>query len=210
MGLRGIAIAIAASVFASTACAQYSVEPSAMQIIEKTRTTRATYSVFNWNVITPPGSDPVEEWSAEFHKGTLHRVETPRDRLVANCEEMTGTHLNVANGEIIERPEIARAACGVQANSRILSAEFVGQEDSRFGTIDRIELRDPQNVRTYAIAANGAIVGSTIELKDGAVLLDSKAVAMLDTTPQDIFTVESLSKSAVPKEFRAAPRTSRD
>lgn len=212
MGARWTASALAAVACVSSACAQENdIDPAAMSVVERTRTTDGTYSVFSWNVITHPGPEAAaEEWSAEFHSGSLHRVETPRDRLVADCERMTGTHLHVSTGEVVERPEIARAACGVQANSRILSAEFVGQEDSPFGLIDRIELNDPQNVRTYAVAANGAIVGSTIELKDGTVLLASKAVEMLEAAPQNIFTVESLSRSAVPQKFRTAPFISND
>jgi len=58
--------------------------------IALTRNTTATYSVFAWNIITRSNKPTEQEWSAEFHQGALHRVETPRDRIIADCAAMTG------------------------------------------------------------------------------------------------------------------------
>jgi hypothetical protein len=58
---------------------------AALKVLEKTKSTRATYSVFFWNRVDPGNRPAFEEWSAEFHMGALHRVETPRDRLIADC-----------------------------------------------------------------------------------------------------------------------------
>jgi hypothetical protein len=103
--------------------------------------------------------------------------------------------------------EVAKAACGVQANSKILSASYDGRGDGRFGLADRITVRDPENLRTYEVAANGAIVGATIRSEDGRVSLKMWTVALENEAPNDIFTEESLTESAVPEKYRLAPES---
>ena len=202
---RSIAGLVLAVVVAGPACSQGLIDDAAQAAIDRSRETHATYSVFTWNRVSFPDANPFEEWSAEFHDGDLHRVETPRDRLIANCASQTGTHYNAVTGERVSGPSIARAACGVQANSRILSATFDGRKAGPFGVVEKITIRDPENVRTYEIMADGALVGATIELEDGTVLLDARAVAVETTVPRDIFSEESLERSAVPERYRKPP-----
>lgn len=84
--MRGVAKWFLATLICAASSLAATSSGEAEKTIALTRETRATYSVFFWNVITRPGSPAQAEWSAEFHKGALHRVETPRDRIVANCE----------------------------------------------------------------------------------------------------------------------------
>ena len=192
----GIALALSATAFAE----EPGDDPDG--IIARTRETSATYSLFSWNIITLPNLPVQEEWAAEFHKGNLHRVETPRDRIVADCLVMTGTYLRLGTGKTTEGPAVARAACGIQANSQVLESRITGSSTGRFGVTHSVLVRDPTNVRTYEVAANGALVAATIDDLESNRLLKSFAIELSPTAPEDIFTVESLSRSAVPVEFR--------
>lgn len=199
------AAVLALGLLTSSACAQLVGNESAEDVIAYSRQTTQTYSLFAWNIITRPEKAPEQEWSAEFHQGSLHRVETPRDRIVANCAELTGTYLQVATGEVIEGPNVARAACGIQANSSILEARLTGSTGSKFGHVQSILVRDSKYIRTYDIASNGAIVGSTIDDLESNRLLKSFAVDLLSEVPNGIFTKESLASTAVPEKYKYAP-----
>jgi hypothetical protein len=181
------------------------IDDTAIVIIARTRATVATYSVYSWNRVTRPGEKPFEEWSAEFHKHDFHRVETPRERLIADCSSKVGVALSVETGKVVNGSSIAEAACGVQANSKIVAATNDGVRATPFGPADLITVRDPENVRTYEVLENGVIVGATIATLDGVRLLTMQAIAVSDTARDDIFSVASLDRSAVPGEFQQAP-----
>ena len=85
------------------------------EIIARSKLTREMYAVYFWNRIERPGQQPEEEWSAEFNSGDLHRVETPRDRIVADCAASTGTYLSLSTGKVITGPQVAGVACGIRA-----------------------------------------------------------------------------------------------
>ena len=72
---------------AGTACtpADQGERAKVEAIIARSKLTRATYAVYAWNKMQHPEQPAVEEWSAEFNSGSLHRVETPRDRVIADC-----------------------------------------------------------------------------------------------------------------------------
>ncbi len=79
-----LGIVAVGSIVVSAACAQSSSE-AARAVVERTKTTSSTYTLYLWNRVTIPGEPVLEEGSAEFHKGDLHRFETPRDRIIADC-----------------------------------------------------------------------------------------------------------------------------
>ena len=70
-------------------------------IIARTKLTRTTYAAYFWNRIERAGQAPVEEWSAEFNAGPRHRVETPRDRVVADCAAQSGSAWSIARGDLV-------------------------------------------------------------------------------------------------------------
>ncbi len=192
--------------FLIAACASaHAVDTHVQSLIDKTRNTRATYALYSWNVITKPGEKEIQEWSAEFHQETKHRVETPRDRLIADCATMEGTYLEVATKEIIRGPQVARAACGIQANSKIESARILGDLRTRFGLAQQIEIVDPEYIRTYDISSEGILFGATISDKGDHrnVLVRGHAVAVEKTLPaRDIFSEESLNQTFVHEKYR--------
>jgi hypothetical protein len=204
--MRWLILAVAAAGL-STAAISAAFDPRANQVIDKTRTTTATYSIYNWSRVTPPDGNATEGWAAEFHKGNLHRVETPHVRIIADCAAVMGTYRNVDTGETGTNAQVARVACGIAAAVPIHSTEWVARVNSRFGALDRIRVTDERNIRTYDVAGNGAIVNGSIADSDGTMRLDGVGTALLPTLPEeDIFSTESLQQSVVPEQYKQRPK----
>lgn len=191
-----------------SACSAPSEDPRVAEVVARTRTTKATYALYSWNRITKPGEAPVGEWSAEFHAGVLHRVETPRDRLVADCAAGKGWRLSVASGEVEEGPQYARSACGIDANFDVRSSAWVAHVATPFGRADRVRFTDRTYIRTYDISADGVILKSSYlaNRADRAPVIVSEAVAVSKELPEaQIFDPASLRRSVVPERYLTAP-----
>jgi hypothetical protein len=148
------------------------------------RETKATYSLYSINRITQDDKT-IEEWAAEFHSENMHRVETPRDRIIADCRAGTGTALNLATGQRSSGPQYAKAACGVNANIPILS--------------------DKYQIREYSILANGVLAEAKITERGPPkkLRLTNCPILVTKKLPEhDIFSIESLGKSVVPIDIK--------
>lgn len=207
--LKGATLAVLAYLI-SGASQPSKIEPDAdrvSKIVERSKITPTIYSLYGWNVITIPGQEPVEEWSAEFNSGPMHRVETPRDRVIANCQALTGTALSLTTGQLISGPSVAKSACGIDTGKAILSSNVISKVSSRFGSADRIQLTDSDYVRTYDISDDGIIIRCVYALNDPAKTVVLKLEAQqVDRASinADIFSEQSLSKSAVPEKYKVA------
>lgn len=205
---RGVEVALTIGLFGVSACSGRTEDrlPAPVRaVVELTKTTRADYVVYNWNRIEQTGG-PVEEWSAEFHSGTLHRVETPRDRWIADCATGSGTGLSLATGEKVVGSKVALAACGVNTNKSFVASEWRGVVNTAFGPAQRIRLIDAHNVRTYDVMQDGAIVRTTYELVNGSPWSLTYAVAVEHEKPDPaMFDAASLARSYVPDRFKMAP-----
>lgn len=164
--------------------------------------------MFTWNEANTRDRGRVSEWSAEFHRGQLHRVETPLHRIIADCSKQTETWLNVATGELVTSERVAKAACGVNANAVVSIMRSLGQQRGRFGLVDRVELTDDDGVRTYDIDEVGALVAATFKGSDPALYLTAVATAVWSRADSDIFSEVSLQRSAVPDQYRSKPDVS--
>jgi hypothetical protein len=190
-------------------CAEILAQPiigkEVVNIIALTRETQSTYAAYFWNAITREGEEPVGEWSAEFHSGNLHRVETPRDRIIADCKAMTGTYLVIETGELIEGPEVAKAACGINANQKIISKRKLANVRTQFGEASRIEINDSEFRRTYDVSKESVLLAGTMSDagKDGKLRMINKATHVSRLLPKgDIFSVVSLYRSVVAEKFK--------
>lgn len=176
-------------------------------VVDRSKTTRTTYAMYSWNEATLKGQ-PVQEWGAEFHSGDKHRVETPRDRVIADCRAQTGVALSLATGKTVEGPFVAKAACGVNTNKAFTAIEWQGLVQTPFGAADRIRLSDKDDIRTYDISPTGVILRSTYvqNSPEQPLGLSSEAVAVLSELPApDMFDKASLARSYVPERFKTAP-----
>jgi len=180
------------------------LDPKAEAVIERSQRKSATYSQFAWNDV-PDGGQIKDGWSAEFHRGHLHRVEAPHVRIVADCKAMVGTRLMVTTGEKLTDPSVAKAACGINANFEIESAEWLGRQRTAFGDADQVRITAEDALRTYEVLDNGALATSVYVGRDGQQQVNNWSVAVLDTVPEDIFSEASLERSAVPAEYQLEP-----
>ncbi len=178
------------------------------QIISRTKTVSTTYAVYFWNHGRSPSLASADEWSAEFHSGSLHRVETPRDRVVANCAEGTGAYLNLASGLVSKGPGVAAAACGINTNRQFIAVKWMGRVQSFSIPADRIQLTDSSNIRTYDVSDDGVILASVYALRDPqkSTELETFAVSLSAVLPdKSMFDEASLQKSFVPEQFKKPP-----
>lgn len=182
-----------------------SIDPAAQRIVDRTRTVTTSYSAFNWNIVVLPEGETGEEWSAEFHQGDLHRVETPRDRIVANCRTRSGTYLNLVTGERLEGAKVAGAACGIQSNIPPQNVALLPSRKSGNGWIDRVKIVDSEAVRTYDVNSLGVIVAATISDHAGMPQLTAWTRALRRKAPAEAFTAESLNRSFVTATYRTRP-----
>ena len=179
-----------------------------IKVIKRSKETTSTYALYVWNTIKQPGKPTTEEWSAEFHSGFLHRVETPRDRVIANCLAMTGTWMSVTTGEKFSGASVAQSACGIDSNNQIVDAAYLGRFAGDYSMVDRIRLVDQSNIRTYDVSDEGIIMRTSYSAKGGETDrgLSSFARQVDHSLPsEDIFSEASLTASAVPDAYQKAP-----
>jgi hypothetical protein len=206
-----IAALLVASALAQTASPQPGTDPSpaderALAVLERTKTTRATYALYGWNWIQDRDGSLREGWSAEFNSGTRHRVETPEVRVVADCDTQTGTALNVTTGERFSGRQVAQAACGISTARPIFEVTWLGAGPSRFGPVDRLHIADEADERFYVVDPDGILVGAEIYGVTEPWCLRMEALAVERRLPEgDIFSEQSLDRSVVPRRYTFTP-----
>lgn len=187
----------------------------AAAILARTKATQATYAAYFWNRITLPLPDqaPVEEWSAEFHQGDLHRVETPRDRVLADCRNGTGWALSLVTGALNHGPQVAAAACGINTNAIVAKLTLLGPVSTPFGPAEQVRVVDNEHIRDYAVSADGILLKTTYAQNDaaGRPVLTARAFRVDRTLPESagpdgaMFDPASLTRSFVAEEMRRKP-----
>ena len=196
---------------AGAACAKAAEtkpDPRARAAFDRTKRTQATYALYSWNWVKGAGFEPGPHWSAEFHRGNLHRVETPHVRLVADCAAGTGTMLQVESGKTQSNSAIAGAACGINSNFPIRDLEWLGRKATRFGPVDMLRVLDPADERIYAVDRAGVLVASEIFPRDRAAgsCLQQEPLAVETALPaEDMFSADSLRKSFAAPKFQSKP-----
>lgn len=188
--------------------ATVAADPRAQEVFDRTKAIRATYSVYDWNWRRGDDGRVSLHWSAEFHRGSSHRMETPDLRAVADCSTREATLLEIASGSTHRHAWIANAICGIRSDRIVHSLEWVGRKDSRFGPVDSIRLTDLLNERFYAVDPAGIIVATEYFSRDPGLkgCVQTEPTAIEKELPEaDIFSVESLGRSVVPERYRKGP-----
>lgn len=150
---------------------------------------------------------PRDDWSAEFHSGRLHRVETPDARIVADCDAQTGAGIDLSTGERFTGRHLAQVACGINTARPIVEVSWIGAGQGRFGPVDRLRIVDETVERYYVVDGAGILVGAEIYTIGGRGCLQSEPLAVERSLPAgDLFSPESLDRSFVSERFRRAPQ----
>ena len=209
---RSLRMAIVPLLVASVPAGAAVPPPDPNDIVARTKTTTGPYALYLWNRLTLTGEAPLEEWSAEFRSGDLHRVETPRDRIVANCRTGTGFAYSVETGQTDDGAWIARAACGINTNVPFQAIEWQGRVQTKFGPADRIRIVAGDLIRRYDVSPEGVLL-RTVFWENGpgeAQQLVGWAVGVEKALPDDdMFSRASLKRSAVPARYKRAPQAPR-
>lgn len=185
-------------------------DPRAVAAFERTKRTRATYALYAWSWVKGSGFESGPRWSAEFHRGNLHRVETPEVRVIADCAAGTGTMFEVASGRTESGSAAAGAACGINSNFPIRALEWLGRRDTRFGPLDMLRVVDSADERIYGVDRSGVLVASEVfPLVEGSgACLQLEPLAVERQLPaKDMFSIASLAKSFAAARFRSPPKT---
>ena len=203
-----LAVFGACAAAAAAETAEPAPDPRARAVFERTKQTRATYALYSWNWVKGSGFETGPHWSAEFHRGPLHRVETPHVRLVADCSAGTGTMLRVDSNETESGAGVARAACGINSNFPLRSLEWLGRKSSRFGPVETVRILDRSDERIYAVDESGVLVASEIFPRDpkATYCVQQEPLAIERRLPgTDMFSPRSLSRSFAAERFATPP-----
>jgi hypothetical protein len=203
-----ILVGLAALGIAGATSAEPAPDARARAVFDRTKQTQATYAHYSWNWVKGSGFATGPHWSAEFHRGRLHRVETPHIRVVADCAAGTGTFFHVETGEGEDSPAAARAACGINSNVPLRSLQWLGRKPSRFGPVDVVRILDPAEERIYAVDDDGVLVSTEIFPRDPAAeyCVQQEPLAIERALPaDDMFSKDSLRRSFAAPRFETVP-----
>ncbi len=161
-GLRMIATpALVGSALALAACsaqAQDPITPEVRAVIERSRNPTTDYSSFHVDRVVS-GGERFTATTAEYHRGTRHRIETPQTRSLIDCATGLAIVYDVRAGTT-RRMEGGQAMCGIADAEPVQSSRLLPAETGRFGRTDIVELTGPDFVRRYAVTQDG-ILAST-------------------------------------------------
>lgn len=189
--------------------AAQAADDSGEALIQRTKTTTATYSLYSWMVQRDDEGEPNDTWAAEFNSGDWHRVEGDKFRVIANCRTHEGHIYDVAAGTTQESDTAWVGACGVATGAQILSVDRVASIPSKYGPLSVVRITQKGWVRLYAIDANGVLVRAQWSASNGspAPCIQSEPIAVLTSLPRkDMFTTASLAVPAVPPRYQVRPK----
>ncbi|HEY3812902.1 MAG TPA: hypothetical protein VGL66_06725 [Caulobacteraceae bacterium] len=179
------------------------------EVVDRTHTTRTSYSVYYSNWTLNNEGVGADHWTAEFHDGVHHRVETADLRLVADCQALTGSGLSVGGGPSpLTGAAAARAACGIDANIPVTDFAYLGVVDTPWGSADRVRLTNDAISRIYDINKDGVIVGERWykNAPGHATVLKQTIFALTSSVSSpDMFEEASLNKSFTPDQYKTTP-----
>lgn len=138
--------------------AQEPVPPEVRAVIERSRRPTADYTSIHVIQVTSGGERFIAT-SAEYHRGTRHRIETRPTRILIDCATGAAIVYDVHTGTT-ERKEGATGMCGIADAEPVLSSRLLPAETGRFGRTDIVELTGPDFVRRYAVTQDGILASS--------------------------------------------------
>ena len=212
MNLRDRSLAVAGLILATSVACSAQPDPRAMSAYQRTKDFSGTYAAYSWNWVRGADGSRMDGWSAEFHQGSLHRVEVPMRRIIADCAAATGSMLDLKTGRITTGPDIAGAACGINSNRDLGSLAYITSLATPHGQLDVIAVDDGDTQSRYALSSTGIIIASEIVgTAENKFCLQSVPLEINEEVPdEDMFSVASLHRSFVPASLQRQPRRTVD
>jgi hypothetical protein len=182
------------------------LDPKAQEIILRTRSSNGTYTIY-WR--TYGGEDGAKTdfaWGATFRRGPLLRYESRDKRVVADCAARTATRYydSIGRNEYSSGLKIAKSYCGIDSELGILSSQYLGQVESKFGLLDKIRVADREAVHVYSVTSGGEIVGVASNYQGSKYTIIAEPMSFDQSVPAgDLFTRKSLTSSKVSKALQS-------
>jgi hypothetical protein len=163
--------------WSAPALAQSALPPEVQAVIDRSKTTRANYSVTMTAEVVRDGQRVIE-LEAEFQQGALHRVEVPARRVLSNCDTGESYTYEIASARMESNVDQSDSVCGIAlAADPPISGRLLAPVTGDYGRADVIELVGGNFIRRYAVTADGIIV----------------ALAYVPRRPEVGFSLRSLS-----------------
>jgi hypothetical protein len=181
-------------------------DPKAQVVIQRTQSSSATYTIYWRNYGTYGGTKTDYAWGATFRQGPLLRYENRDKRVIADCAAGTATRFydSIGRNEYASGPKIAKTYCGVDSALGLLSAEYLGQEQSRFGLVDKIRVADRDGTHVYLVTSEGIIVGIASNYQRSKYTIIAEPMSFDPGLPNgDLFSRKSLTSSKVSKAIQS-------
>ncbi|HVQ06910.1 MAG TPA: hypothetical protein VMS43_00595 [Allosphingosinicella sp.] len=164
--LRGIAALVlivpgAAPLAACSSQAQEPVPPEVRAVIERSRHPTTDYTSLHVDRVVS-GNERFTATTAEYHRGTQHRIETRPTRTLIDCATGAAIVYDVS-AATTERMEGGAGMCGIADSEPVLSGRLLPPETGRFGRTDIVELTGPDFVRRYAVTEDGILASANYE-----------------------------------------------
>lgn len=150
---------LAALLLAAPAFAQEGMSPGVRAVFERSRAPALDFSMVHTSRATVHGTTTIDV-SAEFHRGSMHRVETAEQRVIANCRTGERIVYDVRADRIERSVRGDGGACGIGHPEAVLSSRALPPVTGPWGRADVIELTGPDFVRRYAVTGDGILVVS--------------------------------------------------
>ncbi|MBS0297758.1 MAG: hypothetical protein JSR45_15720 [Proteobacteria bacterium] len=174
-------------------------------VLQRTKTNRGTYAIYNWNRLTLEGGQTKEVYGTEFNSGAKHRVEVPAAQIVADCDARTAVTRTMSDGVESDNAQSADSACGINTAKPILKMEWLGQVDTPYGKADRIRITDADDIRTYTVDADGVLLAETMARNafGQPVFFETKAYVLSHDLPSaSMFDRSTLAQTFTPEAYR--------
>lgn len=178
------------------------LDPKAEEVIARTRASQSTYTIY-WRVRSAgKASEPYYAWGATLRRGSLLRVEDTRWRVIADCAAGTGTsyYHSIGRNDYTVGRKVAAQYCGIDADRKTRSTQWLRQKVSNFGLVDEVRVVDEDGTFDYLVTAAGEVVGVTAIYRGSTDAVVVEPMSFEHTLPTgDLFSRMSLARSVVPK-----------
>lgn len=148
----------AVALAACSAPVQEPVPPEVRAVIERSRNPTTNYTSFHVDRVTS-GGERFTATTAEYHRGTKHRIETLPTRTLIDCATGMAIAYDVRAGTT-RRMAGAAAMCGIADAEPVLSSRLLPAETGPLGRTDIVELTGPDFVRRYAVTQDGILASA--------------------------------------------------
>jgi hypothetical protein len=205
--LRPLAFVFTAFALTTAASAQEPIAAPVRAVIERSHTPTVDHSLVTTIRATVYGVTS-QHMTAEFHRGSMQRVETAESRVIANCA--TGDRIvYYMLDDRIERSRRAGGACGIGNPEAVISSRMLPRVTGPWGPADVIELTGPDFVRRYAVTEGGILLSTDYVPRRADVGLEMetlRAQVTWGTPDAAMFEESSLRRAfAGPLDEGAAP-----